>query len=184
MKNNFTSEEFRELLKEGNIENVNGKLISHLKHETPVILKKKKKKKTVPMDNDHILSTIKHYAERERIYIPYDVRSSKNSRQIGYKRLIMSSAAQEYVILSAKWWNIQKTLFKKLIKDKKDPVEIGFYWIRGSKQKWDYINMMQLPCDLMTKNGWIKDDDIFHLKPFIVGYEINKENRGLVLNIL
>jgi Holliday junction resolvase RusA-like endonuclease len=182
MKDKLTSSEFKEMIKTGQLDVTDGKLVSG---KYPIIEKKLKKqrKPTLEMNRTTILETIKEYADQGKVYIPYDVRSSKNSKQIRYKSLEMSPQAKEYRILSMQWWTLQTKLFKELTEGKEYPLNIGFYWIRSNKQRWDYSNLLQMPQDLMVELKWLPDDNINYLKPIIEGFEVNKEKRGLIISI-
>ena len=62
--------------------------------------------------------------------------------------------------------------------------KIGFYFIRDSKRKFDYINAAQLPLDLMQDYDWIDDDDANNVIPVFLGYEVDKKNPGVRIKIL
>lgn len=44
--------------------------------------------------------------------------------------------------------------------------------------------MLRLKLDLMTANGWIGDDNCDEIIPVILGYEVDKENAGVIIEIL
>ncbi|WP_231102322.1 hypothetical protein [Streptobacillus moniliformis] len=45
------------------------------------------------------------------------------------------------------------------------PLKIHFKFIGDSGRKFDYHNVVQLPCDLMTKHGWLEDDNADNIIP-------------------
>jgi len=128
------------------------------------------------------------------IYIPYEVMSSKNSRvfEYLYKKseqhkvpiLRHSDQYQEYVIRTKTYWVKNKVRFHELINDKTPPYNIGFYFIRTTKQRFDYPNMMQGVMDLMVTHGWLADDHMNIIKPFPVGFEVHKEVQGIIISVL
>jgi hypothetical protein len=124
-----------------------------------------------------------------KIFIKGNVPSSKNSKQFvtfktGKKMLINSKTVRNYIKNhSDEWWQ-QGIKFREMIKGKEKPYRIGFYFIRDSKRKFDYINAAQLPLDLMQEFGWIEDDNMTNVIPVFLGYEVDKENTGVRIEIL
>lgn len=118
------------------------------------------------------------------IFISGNVPSSKNSKQWTGKMLINSKTVRNYIKNHCdEWWkNTEK--FKEMIKGKEKPYRIGFYFIRDSKRKFDYINAAQLPLDLMQDYDWIDDDDVNNVIPVFLGYEVDKKNPGVRIEIL
>lgn len=123
------------------------------------------------------------------IFINGNVPSSKNSKQFvtfktGKKMLINSETVRNYMKNHCDEWWENSSKFKEMIKGKEKPYRIGFYFIRDSKRKFDYINAAQLPLDLMQDYGWIDDDDVNNVIPVFLGYEVDKENPGVRIEIL
>ncbi len=77
-----------------------------------------------------------------------------------------------------------KFKFQEMIKGKEKPYKIGFYFIRDSRRAFDYINALQLPLDLMQDFAWIDDDNMENVIPIILGYEVDKENTGVRIEVL
>lgn len=136
----------------------------------------------------------KEYEEnRERmeiekgIYIKGNVPSSKNSKQWTGKALISSKTVSKYKSLYEYQYMALKSKFRAKLSrriDLKKPYKVGFYFIRDSKRRFDYINICQLPCDLMVKYGWIDDDNADEIIPVFLGYEVNKEHAGVIISLL
>ena len=122
--------------------------------------------------------------KKNEIFIPFNVSSSKNSKQWTGKYLINSKATREYIKKSKKYYVEQTERFIELTKDLPKPLHISFYFIRNSKRRFDYINPAQTVQDLMVKYGWIEDDDIHNLVPYFHGYHVDKENPGVIIKIL
>lgn len=123
------------------------------------------------------------------IFIPGNVISSKNSKRIittrsGVRFLIKSKAAMTYVSTTEKYWKEFQPLFTQSIKNKPFPIRVKFKLIRKDKRRFDYVNLVQLPLDLMVTNGWIPDDDSNHIIPEFDVYSIDKNNPGLLITIL
>ena len=110
--------------------------------------------------------------QSNEIFIPFNVSSSKNSKQWTGKMLINSKATREYI------------KFLELTKGLSTPLHISFYFIRNSRRRFDYINPAQTVQDLMVKYGYIEDDDVFNLVPYFHGYHVDKENPGVIIRIL
>lgn len=122
--------------------------------------------------------------KKNEIFIPFNVSSSKNSKQWTGKYLINSKATRTYIKNSKPFYMKEKKKFLKLIKGLNKPLHISFYFIRSSRRKFDYINPAQTVQDLMVKYGWIEDDDIHNLVPHFHGYEVDKEKAGVIIKVL
>ena len=118
------------------------------------------------------------------IWISGNVSSSKNSKQWTGKFLVYSKTAQRYVKNTKAEYLAKKDEFLKLLEGKEKPYKIGFYFVRDSRRKFDYINAAQLPLDLMQKYEWLEEDNCDHVIPSFLGYEVDKENAGLIMKIL
>jgi hypothetical protein len=119
-----------------------------------------------------------------KIFIHGNVPSSKNSKQWTGKHLIMSKTCREYIRKHEQEYLLNKDMFRNCLSKQEKPYRIGFYFIRDSRRKFDYINAAQLPLDLMQKYGWIDDDDCHNVIPVFLGYEVDKAKTGMVINIL
>lgn len=125
------------------------------------------------------------------IYIEGNIPSLKNSKQIfknartGKMFITSSKTVKKYMEVYGSQWENEKTIkkFKELVRGLKKPYRVGFYFIRDSKRKFDYINALQLPLDLMTANGWIDDDNCDEIIPVILGYEVDKTNPGIRIEV-
>ena len=78
--------------------------------------------------------------------------------------------------------------FEKQIVDKKLPIEIGFHFVRDSKRKIDFHNIVQIVLDLMTAHNFISDDNMDCVIPYAFKmndnyYTIDKENPGVYIKI-
>lgn len=142
------------------------------------------------------------------IFIPGNVPSSKNSKQIaktkdGKPVLLYSKTVKKYLQnlgiqkLSGRTgiteYKTRQNVFKSKINGFFDGVEypcvLGFNFVRDSLRTFDIINAMQIICDLLVANGCIKDDDIKHLIPVpmkINGswYSVCRDNPGVYLEII
>ncbi|WP_231099167.1 hypothetical protein [Streptobacillus moniliformis] len=100
-----------------------------------------------------------------KIFIKGNVPSSKNSKQWTGKFLINSKTVSKYLKEYESQWITNKSKFLKMLENKETPYKIHFKFIRDSRRKFDYHNAVQLPCDLMTKHGWLEDDDADNIIP-------------------
>lgn len=128
-------------------------------------------------------------------FIPGNVPSSKNSRNaVTIKKkdgtektmVIASKTVQKYRANTAPYYSLNKGHFKKAIKDKSKPFYIGFFFIRGSRHKWDLINPEQTVQDEMVKHEWLEDDNVDFLCPvpvFINGefWMYDKSHPGVLI---
>ena len=64
------------------------------------------------------------------------------------------------------------------------PVKISFYFIRGSRHKFDYINPAQTVQDDMVKYGWIEDDNAEFIIPAFEQYTYDKDNPGVWIELI
>jgi len=118
-----------------------------------------------------------------------NVPSSKNSKRIVYvkgRTLVLNSKfAETYTRETAKQWDANRSNFQKLISNKSKPYRIEFQFIRESKRRFDFVNLCQLPLDLMTKYQWIQDDDYTNVIPVINPEVIfDKDNAGIKIKVL
>lgn len=123
------------------------------------------------------------------IFIPGNVASSKNSKQWTGTKLIWSEVARAYRSNTNFFWMSYRLRFKQLIKDKKKPLMIGMYFVRDSKRKFDWVNVVQTIQDLMGYHEWIEDDNITEMLPVPVEidgmyYHVSKEEAGVYIIVL
>lgn len=114
------------------------------------------------------------------IFIPSNVPSSKNSKVWTGRFLVSSKTTRNYEKNTAEYWLTLKSTFKDIFSGIY-PKRIGFYFVRDSRRRFDYINACQILADLMTEYGWIEDDDVDHFNPFFLGYHHDKEKSGVYL---
>lgn len=101
-------------------------------------------------------------------------------------RLIMSATVSKYLnAYGDQWKNIPEDFIN--IKDK--PLLVAIHFVRGTKHRFDFHNMVQGVADLMVTNGWIEDDNMneFIPFPFMIDneyYSYNKDKPGVYIKIL
>ena len=143
----------------------------------------------------------------DKVFISGNVPSSKNSKRVfAYidkktKRakgcLVASETTEKYLELKGikEYSSSKKTVkviknrvntfeneakdLKNMIKGLQKPVKLGFYFVRGTRHKFDYHNMCQLPLDLLTAHNIIKDDNMEEVIPVFLGYKVDKNNPGV-----
>lgn len=141
------------------------------------------------------------------IFIPFNVPSLKNSKQIttvaGKPVLLYSKTVKKYLQnlgiqkLSARTgiteYRKRPNIFKQAINgffdDAPTPCVLGFNFVRDSQRAFDFHNACQIICDLLVAHEYIKDDDIKHLIPvplMINGswHSICKDKPGVYLKII
>ena len=140
------------------------------------------------------------------IFIPGEVPSSKNSKEIGFFFLKKGSPGKIFVLRNGSYIPVRLNLnsskatkryvkdhsidylankvnFQKLLVGKTKPYRIVFKFSRKTRRKFDYINAAQIVQDMMVQQGWVEDDDCVNVKPYFLDYEHNKENPGVLISI-
>jgi len=140
------------------------------------------------------------------IFIPGNVPSSKNSRINTKNGSFASSTVKKYLnTLGIQSYSSSKKIvkgyvnrpnlieelredFNKLIEGKELPLEIGFHFVRDSKRKFDFHNIVQVTLDLLTAHNFIIDDNMDCIVPYALKidnkfYSYNKEKSGVWITI-
>ena len=78
--------------------------------------------------------------------------------------------------------------FEKAMEGKELPLDIGFHFVRDSKRKMDFHNIVQIILDLMTAHDFIEDDNMDCVLPYALkiegkGYSVNKDEPGVWIHI-
>jgi len=78
--------------------------------------------------------------------------------------------------------------FTKQIESKELPLEIGFHFVRDSKRKFDFHNIVQVILDLLTAHDFIIDDNMDCVIPYALKidnkfYSVDKETPGVWIEI-
>lgn len=115
------------------------------------------------------------------IYIPGNVPSLKNTKQIARGRLIDCKRVRQYKKDTAEFFNMHKMDFEKMVEDKPMPYYVHFKFIRDSRRKFDYGNVVHILADLMTNYGWIEDDNADVFIPVFEPYEYKKNDGGVYI---
>jgi hypothetical protein len=136
------------------------------------------------------------------IWIAGNVPSSKNSKVATSGGVFLSKTVRKYLQdLGVKKYSVRRKdyknyktrpnkfealseVFKKEIANKSYPLKVGFHFVRDSKRKFDFHNMVQIIADLMVAHNFIEEDDMDHFLPvpFKMNgrwYTYNKENPGV-----
>ena len=143
----------------------------------------------------------------ELIFIPGNVPSSKNSRINTKNGSFASKTVKDYLnnLGIQSYSSRKKTVkgyvnkpnlienlredFLKQIEGKKLPLEIGFHFVRNSKRKFDFHNIVQVILDILTASDIIMDDNMDCVIPFALKidnkfYSVNKECPGVWIKII
>ena len=143
----------------------------------------------------------------ELIFIPGNVPSSKNSRINTKHGSFASKTVKTYLnSLGIQSYSSSKKLVKgyvnkpnlienlredflKQTSGKQLPLEIGFHFVRDSRRKFDFHNIVQVVLDLLTASDFIIDDNMDCVIPFALKidgkfYNVNKENCGVWIKII
>ena len=143
----------------------------------------------------------------ELIFIRGNVPSSKNSRINTKHGSFASKTVKSYLNnLGIQSYSSSKKLVKgyvnkpNLIENLREdflnqtsgkqlPLEIGFHFVRNSKRKFDFHNIIQVVLDLMTAYDLIIDDNMDCVIPFALKinskfYSVDKEQSGVYIKII
>lgn len=143
----------------------------------------------------------------ELIFIPGNVPSSKNSRINTKHGSFASKTVKSYLnSLGIQSYSSSKKLVKGYVNKpdlienlreeflrqtsgKELPLEIGFHFVRDSRRKFDFHNIVQVVLDLMTAHDIIIDDNMDCVIPFALKidgkfYSVDKENCGVWIKII
>lgn len=137
-------------------------------------------------------------ASADCFYIPQDVRSSKNSKEIGrfkkrnkitgdlenFTTLVNSKAAQKYKKDTAGYWLQNKVEFLNQSRLLPLPLRIEFTFIRETLRKFDYVNGAQILLDLMVEYGYMPDDETAYVVPAFNIVYYHRKLAGVLIRIL
>ncbi len=120
------------------------------------------------------------------IFIPGNVPSSKNNKQWTGTKLIWSKSARDYREATQWLWASEAGRFRDQVKETPKPLMIAFYFVRDSRRKFDFANLLQTVQDMMVSYGWIADDNIDEMVPMPVCidgrfYHVDKDNAGVFI---
>jgi hypothetical protein len=140
------------------------------------------------------------------IWIDGNVPSSKNSKVKTSRGIFASKTVSKYLrALGIQHYSVGKkivtgyvrrpnefeqlrTQFEEALQGKTLPYKVGFHFVRSSKRKFDFHNIVQIIADLMVAHDFIEDDDMDHFIPVpfkIKGnyYTLDKEKPGVYVKI-
>lgn len=138
------------------------------------------------------------------IWIPGNCPSSKNSKIATSRGVFHSKTVSKYLRnlgiqhfspskKTVKEYKTKPNLFRKAFENSnwKKPdkqVIIGFHYVRGTRHKFDWINILQLTVDLMVSHDYLEDDNMDYLVPKAFKkeggyYSYNKENPGVYIRL-
>lgn len=117
----------------------------------------------------------------DKIFIPGNVPSSKNSRQWTGGKLIASKATLSWRKKTKWYWIKERQKWRSLLKEKSCPLRVHFQFVRKSKHRFDYINPAQTIQDEMVKYKWIEDDNCDIIIPVFDPYLYDKTNPGVYI---
>ena len=143
----------------------------------------------------------------ELIFIPGNVPSSKNSRiNTKHGSFASKTVKSDLNSLGIQSYSSSKKLVKgyvnkpnlienlredflKQTSGKQLPLEIGFHFVRDSRRKFDFHNIVQVVLDLLTASDFIIDDNMDCVIPFALKrdgkfYSVDKENCGVWIKII
>jgi hypothetical protein len=137
------------------------------------------------------------------VFLPGNVPSLKNSRGVGsYGQSFNSKSVQKYLrsfgimsyssknktvkLLNKQSENLFAKYFEGIVFEY--PLRIGFHFVRGTKHKFDFTNMVQIIADLFTAHGFIDDDNMDSFLPYPLEkekeyYSFDKNNPGVWLEL-
>jgi len=139
-----------------------------------------------------------------QIFIAGNVPSSKNSKVATSKGVFHSKTVRGYLQQigvkkyhkqehenyrnRANQFEIAVRPLKEHLSHKEPPYAMGMHFIRDTHRKFDFINAVQIICDLLVAHGVIEDDNMDFLLPFPLKmdgqwYTVNKEKAGVIIEL-
>ena len=123
------------------------------------------------------------------VFIKGNTPSSKNSRmrtKAGF--FITSKTVRNYLKEHEDEWKIIPEEFKNL-EENDFPIVVGFHFVRGTRHKWDFTNIVQICADLMFKYKWMPDDNMDYFVPQCLEmdnkyYSYSKDEPGVFIKII
>jgi len=125
----------------------------------------------------------------DMVFINGNFPSFKNSKQRTAKGfMIMSKTVQKYLKEFESQWSLIPEEFKNL-DESSYPITVGLHFIRGTRHRWDFHNMVQGVADLMVKHSWIPDDSMEYFIPECMWIEdkhfgYSKDKPGVYIKLL
>lgn len=131
------------------------------------------------VDREVVIDDFKpEYVPGRGVFIPHEVRSSKNSKQLyiaektlnngtvkDVPRSTDSEAVKEYREKAGSYYEILSHVMQREFRKHEPPYYIEFLFVRSTKAKWDFANMVQLPQDMMVEYKWMGGDDVSVMVP-------------------
>ena len=123
------------------------------------------------------------------IFIPGNVPSSKNSRMRTRSGIfIKSPLCFKYEKATKVIWEEKAEEVRQLTDNAEKPILIGLHFVRDSRRKCDFHNLVQFIADLMVKYKWIEDDNMTQVffVPYIRNgtyYSVNKNECGVWIKV-
>lgn len=116
-------------------------------------------------------------------FLEGNVPSLKNSKVKTKWGLIPSKTVRRYVKEKEYQYKDDefRERFKEALEGKEFPIKLHMYIIRDSRRKFDYVNIAQLPLDLLVKHGHLPDDNADIVIPVFDGYHVDKKEAGMKL---
>jgi|TARA_R110000822_G_scaffold152112_4_gene291302 hypothetical protein len=141
------------------------------------------------------------------IWIAGNVPSSKNSKINTSRGSFHSKTVKKYLQnLGVQTYSVRKQTvlgyktrpnkfealresFVTAIGEKEYPLKIGFHFVRGTRHKCDFHNIVQIIADLMVAHKFVDDDNMDCFLPFPLKrkgsyYSYDKESPGVMIKIL
>lgn len=124
------------------------------------------------------------------IEIDGEIHSSKNSprivrnRRTGQPCIVKSERAKADEEMLADQLGIQRQEWERMAAGRPYPLFVVFYFLRKTRGRWDFMNLVQGVSDAMVKAGYIPDDDVEHFIPVWGGYEVKKLSPGVQFWVL
>ena len=122
------------------------------------------------------------------IKIDGEIHSSKNSRRImrgknGAPFVAKSKSAKADEFYFWAQLTSQRETWQNMVAGLPYPLTITFHFRRGTRCRFDYVNMAQGILDAMVKAGYLPDDSADYVIPAFQPYTVEKTNPGCDLTI-
>ena len=136
------------------------------------------------LKNSKIATTIGKAPNKRVILLPS--KTVKNYlKAMGIKKYSAKGYVEEYATRE----NLFREAIGNYFDDCQKPVIVKFFFVRGSKHKFDFHNTVQILADLLVAHGYIEDDNMDYFIPMpmrVEGkwYGYDKDRPGVYLKIV
>ena len=118
-----------------------------------------------------------------KLTIPGNTPSKKTGQQICFNKKT-GARFIKYNDKYKQWFKDNPLEGIPCVSDEECPVNVKMYFVRDSRRIFDYNNVSQSVMDLLKDRAVIPDDNAYVCKPVYIGFEVDKENPRVDVEIV